>query len=242
MRVYSSVTISMETGEVLDSKSYEYTGPVAECKGKVKTKYVQSPQAQQALDAYMPALQRMGAYGATGAPLWDTGQIPTWSLGYYKPPTAGLEAPSAAGLMPTSANIGAIDPSIKGAVAAPYLEAIGQVTEQFGGGSGSARAGLSGAGGEVLARSMERMTPQYIQQLWGMVQPGLSQEYAAKVAAGQQVYGATAQSNLARAAAASGLTLAQYQAQQAARAAPFQALPAIVGGSMPQAFGAGTKK
>jgi len=269
MRIYTKVQISMKTGKVLNSESYEYDGPVAECKGSTKTKTVQSPEARRALRAYMPALKRMGAFGAEGLPLWDTEQVPDWSLGEY--PTQGYGAPaypdvpawqtpSAAGLMPSSANIGNIDPNIKAAVAAPYEEAMGQMVEKFGGGMGSARGGLSGAGGEVLMRGAERMIPAYTQQLWSMVQPGLQQEYGAEVAGRGQEYGARTagmgaeyagrlggaqagyQAQLARAAAASGLTVQQYQAQQSARAAPFQAMPAVVGGTMPQTFGSGTKK
>lgn len=236
MKIYTKVTIFMETGEVLNSESYEYDGPVAECKGGTSTKTVQSPEAREALAAYMPALHRMGQYGAAGAPLWDTGQVPTWSLGQY--PTQGYQAPSAAGLMPSAANIGAIDPNIKAAVAGPYREALGNIVEGFGGGMGSARGGLAGAGGEVLAGAAERMIPQYTQQLWSMVQPGLSQEYQAQVGGTQAGF----QAQLARAAAASGLSVQQYQAEQAARAAPFQAMPAVVGGTMPQTFGSGTKK
>jgi len=237
MKIYTKVTISMDTGEVLDSESYEHDGPIAACKGgSSKTTYVQSPQAQEALSAYMPALYRMGQQGAYGAPLWNTGNIPTSSLGDY--PVSGYEAPSAAGLMPSAANIGAIDPNIKEAVAAPYLEAIGQVTEQFGGGMGSARAGLSGAGANVLNKSMQTMIPQYTQSLWNMVQPGLMTEYQANVGGTEAGW----QAQLARAGAATSLAAQQYQAEQAARAAPYQALPGIVGGAMPSPVTSGGGK
>jgi len=209
MRIYNSVTIDIETGEIEAEDSYEYDGPVAGCKGGVETEIVQSPQAREALSAIMPALYRIGRLGGAGLPLYDVPGAPTEEMmGYFR------------GVAPSAENIGAISPEIKAAVGAPYLEAIGQVTEQFGGGMGSAMGGLSGAGGEVLNQQMTKMIPQYTQQLWEMVQPG----------------------EMAAATAGASMAQQEWGADVAARAAPFGMVPEIAGGAMPTTVGGMSKK
>lgn len=279
MRIYRSVTFDIETGEKIAEDSFEYDGPIAECKGDVETETVQSPEAREALQAIMPALYRIGLAGQFGgvipegqfygsAPQTSTGDY--WAdnsdKGYWSerddegktywipsgggditgtatgtagvtgadtrmpaPPGTLYSVPQApinqlmnyyAGAMPSAANIGAISPEIKQAVAAPYLEAIGQVTEQFGGGMGSAMGGVSGAGAKVLQDSMTTMIPQYTQQLWNMVQPA----------------------TLASATAASQAAMQEWGAETTARAAPYSAISDVAGGTMPTTVGGMTKK
>ena len=240
MKIYKSVTIDIETGEVLDEESFEYNGPVAECKGGsfdpakvfdpanvwgeheggggMNTTIVSSPEARQLLEWLGPSLRRIGEMGGAGKPLYDVPKAPIGrSMKYFRG-----AVPSAAGLMPSAENIGAISPDIKKAVAAPYLEGIGQVTEQFGGGMGSAMGGVSGAGAKVLQDSMTQMIPQYTQQLWGMVQPGMQQEWTAQTAA-----------NLAQAQTGAQMEQQEWGADVAARAAPYGLIPEMAGGSMP---------
>lgn len=241
MKVFKSVTIDIETGKVLDEISYEYGGPVAECKsgrdfgkttldpgniygwrdsggGGMNTTIVSSPEARQLLEWLSPALKRIGKAGGKGEALYDVPGAPIdQAMGYYQG-----AVPSASGLMPSAENIGAIDPKIREAVAAPYLEGIGQATEQFGGGMGSARGGVSGAGAKVLQDSMTQMIPQYTQQLWGMVQPGLQSEWTAQTGA-----------NLARAQTGAQMAQQEWGADVASRAAPYGLIPEMAGGSMP---------
>ena len=240
MKIYTKVVIDIETGKMLDEESYEYDGPIAECKGGgfdpakvfdpanvwgeheggggMNTTIVTSPEARQLLEWLGPSLQRIGEMGGAGKPLYDVPKAPIGrSMKYFRG-----AVPSAAGLMPTAENIGAISPEIKQAVAAPYLEGIGQVTEQFGGGMGSAMGGVSGAGAKVLQDSMTQMIPQYTQQLWGMVQPGMQQEWTAQTAA-----------NLAQAQTGAQMEQAEWGADVAARAAPYGLIPEMAGGSMP---------
>jgi len=60
----------MSDGKILSEKSYEYAGPVAECKkgggGGGSTEYVQSPEARQVMQLLMPTIQRMGVAGQYG--------------------------------------------------------------------------------------------------------------------------------------------------------------------------------
>jgi len=246
MKIYKSITIDIESGEVIAEDSFNYHGPIAECfgGGGVQTRTVQSPEARQALTAIMPALERIGLKGGEGLPLYDIPGAPIQpSMGYF----AGAvpeqyQPPSAAGLMPSAASIGAISPQIKKAVAQPYLEAIGQVTEQFGGGMGSARGGLSGAGGEVLSQQMTKMIPQYTQQLWGMVQPGLQTGYQAELGATQADWQARAAAGFAGAQTGAQMQQQQWAADVAARQAPFGMVPEIAGGAMPSTIGGTTKK
>lgn len=254
MKIYRSITINIETGKVEAEDSYEYDGPISLCKGGVKTKTVQSPEAREALAAVMPALYRIGLFGGAGLPLYNVPGAPTdTAMGYFgsavPSPYQSPSLPSTAGLMPSSSNIGKISPEIRQAVGAPYLEAIGQVTEQFGGGMGSARGGLSGAGGEVLSQQMTKMIPQYTQQLWNMVSPGLQQGYQSEMAKWQADLGAQQADWQARAAAglAGAQTGAQMQQQRwaadvAARQAPFGPITEIAGGTMPSTIGGTTKK
>ena len=248
MKIYERIVIDIETGKILDEESYEYNGPIAECKGggggtpwyspqkmfdpgnvfgtydtgggggDINTTVVSSPEARQLLEWLGPSLRRIGEMGGAGKPLYDVPKAPIGrSMKYFRG-----AVPSAAGLMPTAENIGAISPEIKQAVAAPYLEGIGQVTEQFGGGMGSAMGGVSGAGAKVLQDSMTQMIPQYTQQLWGMVQPGMQQEWTAQTAA-----------NLAQAQTGAQMEQQEWGADVAARAAPYGLIPEMAGGSMP---------
>lgn len=249
MKIYKSVTVDIETGEVLTEDSYWHDGAISECKGggggtpwyspqkmfdpgnvfgtydtggggggDISTTIISSPEARQLLEWLSPALQRIGERGGEGQPLYDVPGAPTRKMmGYF-----GDAVPSASGLMPTAENIGAISPDIKRAVAAPYLEGIGQVTEQFGGGMGSGMGGVSGAGAKILQDSMTQMIPQYTQQLWGMVQPGLQSEWTAQTAA-----------NLAQAQTGAQMEQAEWGADVAARAAPYGLVPEMAGGSMP---------
>jgi len=230
MKIYTKVTISMDTGEVLDSESYEHDGPIAECKGGggSNTEYVQSPQAQQIMEYMMPAAQRMGEYGGSGKALWNTGGLQS-SLGLY--PTSPYNVPSSQMMMPSAANIGSIAPEIQEAAWQPYETAIGNVVEQFGGGMGSARGGVSGSGANLLSELTQEVAPQYTSSLWSMVQPGLAAEYSGLLGAEQAAFGG----RLAQAQAGTQEALQQYMAQQAAKSAPYTGTAQLMGVSMPTA-------
>lgn len=58
MKVYTRVEIDIETGAVLGSESYEYDGPVAECKGDGTSKDVLKEQQKLQQDAYNNLLAR----------------------------------------------------------------------------------------------------------------------------------------------------------------------------------------
>lgn len=226
MRIYTKVVIHIETGNVLESESYDYNGPIAECKGGSSTKvnYVQSPEARQALSAYMPALQKMGAAAEAGEQLWNTSNIPTSSLSYY--PTTPY---SVGGVEELLYQPGMLSEDVITGLQSPYLDYLGQAVEQFGGGYGSARGGISGAGQTVLNKALEYTAPNLALATQQMVSPALSQAYQARIGAEQAGYGG----QLAQAAAATNLAGQQYSAEQAAMAAPYQALPSIVSGAMP---------
>lgn len=217
MKIYTKTVIDMASGEMLESESFDYTGPVAECKGGVSTTTVTSPQAEQALGAVMPALERIGQMGSIGAPLYNVPQAPIGNIAQYY-------GGAGQAMMPSAANIGAIDPNIQRAVAQPYEQAMGQIVEKFGGGMGSARGGLSGAGAKVLQDSAQQLIPQYTKSLWDMISPGLS---------ASAMGGAQAASNLAG---------QQWGAEVAARQAPFGPITQIGAGTMPTTLGGVSKK
>jgi len=237
MRIYTSITWDMSTLEEICSEGYEYNGPIAECKGggSTKTEYVQSPEAAALYEAALPGIQRMSQAASSGQPLWNAGNISTSSLGYYPTSFSPYEVPSSSMLMPSAANLGNIAPEIRTAVWEPYQEAAGNLIEQYGGGYGSARGGVSGAGAGVLSDFYKEAAPQYASSLWGMVSPGLSAEYQGLLGANQTAFTSNVASQLARAQAATGLTGQEYAARQAAYAAPYAGLGGIATGNIPTA-------
>lgn len=68
MKIYRSVTIHIESGRVLAEDSYEYLGPVSECKGDLSNMLYQEAQKQQYIRNvqadYLSALAREGRVAA----------------------------------------------------------------------------------------------------------------------------------------------------------------------------------
>lgn len=127
--------------------------------GATDVQYVQSPEARKAMGLMMPTMERIGAAGVGGPPLWEPPAPPT---------LPGLEM-----MMPTAATMGAIAPEVREAVMAPYTDVSRQLTEQLGaaGQLGSARGGISGAGATGLGRYWADVAPEYTKSLWGMTAP-----------------------------------------------------------------------
>ena len=61
MKIYTRVVIDMATSEVLEADSYEYDGPLAECKGGKKPK---TPDPVVVAQAQTESNQDTAAYNA----------------------------------------------------------------------------------------------------------------------------------------------------------------------------------
>jgi len=180
MKVYRKVVIDIETGQTISEDSYEYNGPIAECKGGGKgrssTEYVQSPEAREIMEAMMPTIRRIGMAGETGGQLWD---VPRYQV------------PDITSMMPTTETLAAISPDVKAAVMAPYKETEQQLLETLGatGGLGSAMGGFSGQGAAGLGKYWGDVAPEYTKSLWGMVAPAQQMGYAAELGRERDIWG-----------------------------------------------------
>jgi len=245
MKIYTKVTISMDTGEVLDSESYEYNGPVAECKGGggSSTQYVQSPEARGLYQAAYPAAYQAGTAAGRGQPLYNTGNMDYSYAGYF--PTTAYNVPEqyqVGGAEEMLYQPGMISPEVIKGLQQPGLDIMGQAVEQFGGGYGSARGGISGAGQELFGRTARMIAPQMALATQQMVSPALQTAFGARTGAARDVFGA----QVGAEQAAFGGQLAQgqqiaahkgleYQARQQAMFAPYQALSGVASQNVPTA-------
>jgi len=241
MKVITRIVIRMSDGSTISEDSYEYHGPVAECKkgggGESKTDYVQSPEARQIMNMFMPSIQRIAQAGAPGAPT-GYGQLPggygqaggvTGKMGSmpgiggqpqpYGGPSGtlwdvgGYDVPSVSGMMPSEATMGAISPEVRAGVMAPYKEAEQQLMETLGagGGLGSARGGFSGQGAAGLGKYWADAGQQYGQDLWGMVAPAQQAGWGAELGQAKDV----------------------WSQELMAKQFPYTVIPGMAGSSMP---------
>lgn len=68
MKIYRSLTVSMITGEILEEDSYEYTGPIAECKGESTAQTQLNLQNQLAAQQQAAENQRLNTVSAAVSP------------------------------------------------------------------------------------------------------------------------------------------------------------------------------
>lgn len=178
MKVITKVVIDIETGEVLEEESYEYEGPIAECKGGGSTvTYQQSPEQKRLLDAVMPIIQDMVATIQKGEPLYE---IPT-----------PYEIPSIESLLPSTDWWRGITPEIKESLWAPWNEAADILTERLGAQAqiGSSRGGYSGAAGAALGKLYSEAGKDVGLQAWQMTQPAQQARWEAELAKGKDIWG-----------------------------------------------------
>ncbi len=79
MKIYTRVVIDMATSDVLEADSYEYSGPVAECKKGGKRPKTPDPkvvsdlqtQSNQQTAAYNAALNRVNTYTPQGSSVFS---------------------------------------------------------------------------------------------------------------------------------------------------------------------------
>lgn len=231
MKVITKSVIDMETGKVLEQDSYEYDGPVAECKkgggGGGSTQYVQSPEARKMLRKMMPAVSKIGQAGKEGTPLWDV------------PDTPGVSAMPgiSSAPMPTQGWFSGLDENIKAGMMEPYQEASQQLMEQMGaaGMGGSARGGISGNAAAGLGRFWEDAATGMGQQAWGMINPNAMAQWQMQNTMQMEPWRMENQNAM------------QAWAQDiAARQSPYSIIPGMAGGAMPtpvmQQGGGGGKK
>jgi hypothetical protein len=126
---------------------------------------------------------------------------------------------------------GMISPEVIKGLQQPGLDIMGQAVEQFGGGYGSARGGISGAGQELFGRTARMIAPQMALATQQMVSPALQTAYGARVGAQQAAFGG----QLAAAQALAGTRGQEYAARQAAMYAPYQALSGVASQNVPTA-------
>lgn len=229
MRIYTKVVIHIETGNVLESESYDYNGPIAECKGgggSTKTEYVQSPEARKLYEAALPLALRATNAGLAGNPLWKTGSVDSGYLNLF--PTSPYEVGGAEQLLYQP---GMLSQDVITGLQQPYLDYVGNAVEQFGGGYGSARGGISGAGQELFTNVMQETAPQLALATQQMVSPALQTAYGAQVGAQQAAFGG----QLAQAQAGAQEALTEYSASQAAMGAPYSFMSGVATSNVPTA-------
>ena len=173
----------------------------------------------------MPAFRDISRAASKGKGLWHTGGIPASYLRYF--PTHGY---SVGGPEELLYQPGMLSSDVIQGLQQPGLDLMAKAVEQFGGGYGSARGGISGAGQELFGRTARFIAPQMALATQQMVAPALAMAYQAKTGAAQ--FGAQAQ--MQKALARQRELMAEYAAKQAARAAPWQYLPGAAGAA--QAF------
>jgi len=64
MKIYEYIQIDIDTGEVIEEVSYDYTGPVAQCgKGGGDISYESSPEQAQLFKLLQPLIEGVSEYG-----------------------------------------------------------------------------------------------------------------------------------------------------------------------------------
>jgi len=229
MKVYTKVVWNSD-GEIIEEDSYEYDGPVDECKGGgTKTEYTQSPEQAAVYREVIPLIRRMsrsalgtpaqpGWWGAPATPAQPGGQQ-VWDVG--APPAADYQIPSTESMMPSKQWWGGISPEVKEGLWAPWNEAAGQMMEKMGGSGqlGSARGGYSGTGERALGEFYSKAGQNVGLQAWQMTQPAMKTGWAAEYDKTQQDY-------------ANQMT--QWGLEQEAIQYPYKSLPGLMGGTYSQ--------
>lgn len=151
MKVYRSITIDIDTLEVMKEDSFEYNGDVCECKGggDSKVEYSQSPAQAKVYKALYPQLRNI------------------WSMGGDSfAQSLGLDSY----MLPTQGYYDNMPREMKAAMWEPYNEGANQLKEQMGytGTLGSPRAGYSGAMGAALGEYYADATNDIALNAWNM--------------------------------------------------------------------------
>jgi hypothetical protein len=170
---------------------------------KYRTKTISSPESQAALEAFMPALRRIGEAATKGKQLYEVPQAP---LVDYNP---GQYAPSAGWFS-------GLDPSITQGMWEPYNQGANQLAEQLSsfGGLGSARGGVSGMGAAGLGKFWENASQNVGMNAWNMMGP-------------------TREAQAAQTSAAQNAAMQQWLQQILATQSAYGPVAGIVGGAMP---------
>jgi hypothetical protein len=73
VKIYEKIVIDLNTGKTIAEKSFNYNGPVAECKGggDATTTYTYPRELEQIYQALMPGVNRLGGLAQTGG--WGSG-------------------------------------------------------------------------------------------------------------------------------------------------------------------------
>jgi hypothetical protein len=221
MRISTRVVIDMETMEVVERCAFDYEGPVAECKGGGSTTtYAQSPEAAALYKAMLPAVHRISSAGAKGRTLYQPHNLMGMNRSNYS-----YGVPSTQNIMPTQAWYQGLSPEVMGGLWAPWEEAGQALTHRLNamGQLGSMRGGVSGSGETAMANLAADAATQVPLQAWQMTQPGMMAGWQAEL--GRNQFGV--EQRLAD-------TRAQWQAMVSAQRMPYEIVPGMAGGSMPQ--------
>lgn len=193
--------------------------------GESRVEYLQSPEQRQIFGYIAPLIQQISTRLQKGQPAYQIGQAPQYpdisGIPQYDIPQYGIpqydipqyDIPDAP--MPTRGWMENLDPSVQSGIMEPWKLGEKQLMETLGGGMGSARGGFSGMGAAGLGEYWAQATPQIGQTAWGMVQPGLQQDYQAQL--GQNISGQQQQlaQNISRYQAELGRGISGQQQQLA---------------------------
>ncbi len=257
MKVTTRVVIRMRDGKVLSKDSYEYNGPVAECKkggGSSSTEYVQSPEARQIMNMFMPTIQRIAQAGAPGAPGYVPGGgtlggggkgggvagavlpnvLQQMGGGYTGPGGPLWDTTMPAGAMgydvPSQPGVpnmtlGGLPSEVQKSFMAPYLEGEQRMLQTLGNAGGSAMGGFSGQQAAAVGDYWSKASPAYSQSLFQASQP----MWQAQLQQGQQDWAA----QLAQQQFGATAGQQEWQAGLQEKKFPFEVIPTMVGEAAP---------
>lgn len=160
--------------------------------GGTETEYVASPEQRQILGAMMPMIQNMGQRGAMSSMFPDMGAPLAPTMPSMQGVLTGMnpyDIPNAPA--PRQGWFSGLDESVKQGLWEPVNEASNILTERLGGKGqlGSARGGMSGAAGAAIGELYGKASPQIGMQAWGMMQPGMQEQWRAQLGQNQQMFG-----------------------------------------------------
>jgi hypothetical protein len=258
MKIYEYVRIDIETGEILEEKSFEYEGPIAKCGGGggSKVEYEQSPEQQLAWQAISPMLQEMYGYGITeparteiqytkdpyGNVVPHTVQIPAqygkvgdpkvWDVPQAPSPVPTPQMGQYVDpsvLRPTADWYGSLSPEVMGGLWAPYEQAGERLLERMGA-QGMAGNIRGGYSGQAQA-AMGTLAAEAAKNVGLQAWQMNQPAQLAQYDIGMQNYRAA----MGRTAQQDALNQAMWHQQIQAAQFPYTVMPGLVGGTYSQA-------
>lgn len=199
MKIITKSVMCIATGEILEEESFEYNGPVAECKsgGGSSTEYVQSPEQRRIYKEMLPVIRSIAESAETGVPAYRIpgmpvlptmpsamgvySGVPTYNIPKYDVPTYNI--PDVGMMLPSTQWYEGLSPDVKASIMAPYEEAGERLISNMlaRGQGGSPRGGYSGAMGAAMGELAAEAGKNLGLQTWQMTAPQLQSAWGAEL-------------------------------------------------------------